>query len=177
MTAVLSVRPSGSVSTVVFDDGTSFRCTREFARRANIARGQQIDPVLVVRLRESASSDLALFHAERLTRRGRYSRLEIARRMRQAGVVGSDADHALDVLEQRGELDDQIVALSVARRSLKRALSRDPKLSWNEFRDRHGRRLSLRGFGAGESSAALRQAWSEHEELERSTVALDREQA
>ena len=169
MTAVLSIRPSGSVSTVSFDDGTSFRCTREFVQRSSITRGQEIDPVFVERLRESASYDLALFHAERLSQRGRYSKNEILQRLRQAGVEQAEARRAIDSLVDRGELDEQAVALSVARRSLRRSLSRDPDLSWSRFHQLHARRLALRGFGAGESSAALRQAWSE---LEQSTVAL-----
>ena len=170
MAAVVSIRPTGSTSTVNFDDGTSFRCTRDFVQRSNISRGQQIDPVFVDRLRESASYDLALYHAERLNRRGRYSRNELAQRLRQAGIVTSDATRALDSLVERGELDDQAVALSVARRSLRRALAREPSLSWNRFRNLHARRMALRGFGSADSSAALWQAWSE---FEQSTLALD----
>ncbi len=168
MTEVLSVRPTGSASTVDFDDGTSFRCTREFVQRSNITRGQQIDPIFVDRLREAASFDLALDQAQRLNRRGRYSRNEIAQRLRQAGIASQVAAHALDSLVECGELDDQTVALNIGRRSLRQALGRDPDLSWYRFRDLHARRLAMRGFGAAESSAALRQAWME---LEQATVA------
>lgn len=170
MTAVISVRPSGGVSTVAFDDGTSFRCTRAFVQQSNLSRGQQIDPVFVERLRRSASVDLAIHQAERLNRRGRYSRSEIAQRLRQQGIESSDVSRAVDVLRDRGELNDQSVALGIARRSLARALSRDPDLTWSGFRDRHARRLAMRGFGAADSSAALRQAWLERESSE---VALD----
>lgn len=170
MTAVRSVRPTGSVSTVDFDDGTSFRCTREFVQRSNLTSGQRIDPVFVDRLRESASFDLALYHAQRLNQRGRYSRNEIAQRLRQAGVTQTDAERALDSLLDSGELDDRTVALTIARRSLRRALGREPDLSWSRFRNLHARRLAMRGFGAADSIAVLQQAWSE---AEQSAVAPD----
>lgn len=163
MLAILSITPTGSVSTVSFDDGTSFRCTRDFLRRSNISRGQRIDPVFVDRLRESASYDLALSEADRLTRRNRYSRQEIAVKLRQAGLNDLDIRAALDTLAGRGELDDHHVALDLARRNLARAISRDPELTWSRFRLLYGRRLALRGFGAAESSSALREAWSEFE--------------
>ena len=161
MTTILSIRPTGSVSVVEFDDGTSVRCTRDFVRRSNMTRGQQIEPVLADRLRESAAQDLALAEAERLNRRGKHSRSEISARLRRTGIRDRDIRTALDALTERGALDDQAVALALARRGLSRALRRDPELTWNQFRTTHGRRLALRGFGAAESGAALRQAWSE----------------
>ena len=161
MTVILSIKRSGATSVVHFDDGTSFRCTRDFIRRSRLAPGQRIEPLFIDRLRESASYDLAVSEAERLVRRGRFSRGEIVSRLRQAELSITHINTALDALEARGELDDQAIALKIARRSLQRALVRDPNLSWNQFRSTHGRRLALRGFGPAQSSAALRQAWSE----------------
>ena len=161
MPAILSVRPSGSTSTVSFDDGTSIRCTREFVRRSNLSRGQQIDSVFVDRLRDSAAFDLARAQAERLNQRGRFSRTEIAVRMQQAGLPQPHISTALDDLAERGELDDYHVALASTRRNLSRELSRNPGLTWSRFRVTHGRRLALRGFGARDSAEALRQAWTE----------------
>lgn len=161
MPAILSVRPTGSVSTVNFDDGTSIRCTRDFIRRSNISRGQQIDPVFVDRLRDSAASDLARVQAERLNQRGRLSRREIAVRMQQAGIQEPHIGTALTELATRGELDDLQVALALTRRALGKELNRNPDLTWHRFRGTQGRRLALRGFGAHESAAALKQAWTE----------------
>lgn len=149
---------------VSFDDGTSFRCTRDFLRHSNITRGQRIDPVFVERLRESASHDLALSQADRLTQRDRYSRKEIAVKLQQAGLNDQDIKAALDTLSARGELDDHRVALYAARRSLAQAISRDPELTWSRFRGLQTRRLALRGFGAAESNSAVREAWSELED-------------
>ena len=161
MTAILSIRPTGSVSTVNLDDGTSFRCTRDFVRRSNIARGQQIDPVFVERLRESAAFDLAHAQAERLNQRGRLSRQEIAVRLQQAGIQEPHLGTALSALAERGELDDYHVALASVRRNLNRDLGRHSELTWATFRSTHGRRLALRGFGAHDSARALKQAWEE----------------
>ena len=161
MPAILSVRPTGSISTVNFDDGTSIRCTRDFIRRSNISRGQEIDPVFVDRLRNSAASDLARVLAERLNQRGRLSRREIAVRMQQAGIQEPHIGTALTELVERGELVDYHVALASTRRSLSRELSRNPDLTWSRFRSTHGRRLALRGFGARDSAQALKQAWTE----------------
>ncbi|MDE2966074.1 MAG: RecX family transcriptional regulator [Chloroflexota bacterium] len=161
MTAVLSIRPTGSVAVVEFDDGVPLRCTRDFLHRMKIRKGQQIEAVFVDRLRESAADDLALFEAERLNRRGRLSRNEIALKLQRADIPDSNARAALDLLAERGDLDDQSVALQVVRRSLNREISQNPDLTWNRFRNLQGRRLALRGFGSAESNAALRQAWAE----------------
>ena len=163
MTAVVSIRPTGTLSTVDFDDGSSIRCTREFAQRSRIERGQQIDPVFIDRLRESASHDLALHEAHRLAARQRYSRQEIAVKLQMAGIAKQDVDTALDTLEAQGNLSDYAVALEIARRSLRLTLERDPDLTWARYRRLHTRRLSLRGFGMADTDASLRQAWSELE--------------
>ena len=163
MTAVVSIRPTGALSTVDFDDGSSIRCTREFAQRSRIQRGQQIDPVFIDRLRESASHDLALHEAQRLVARQRYSRQEIAVKLQMADIAKQDVDTALDSLEARGELSDYAVALEVARRSLRLTLERDPDMTWASYRRLYTRRLSLRGFRMADIDASLRLAWSELE--------------
>ncbi len=159
MTAVVSVRPTGAVSVVDFDDGTSFRCTRDFARRSQLGRGQQIDDVFVARLRESASRDLALSEAQRLNRRQRYSRREMRNKLLHGDITASAADLALDELEGRGELDDLVVARQAASKGLRQLLSRDPSLTESGFYTVQQRRLLLRGFGSGTASAACREAW------------------
>ncbi len=161
MTRIESIRPAGALTVITFDDGAPLRCTRDFARRLNVRRGQAIDPVFIARLRESAAADHAERQAERLNRRGRDSRRAIAAKLQQAGIPDAAAARALDQLAARGELDDGAAALAYARRSLRQALQRDPELNWSSVRQRYGRRLALRGFAPGESSAALRQAWSE----------------
>lgn len=164
MPVIESIRRSSSISTVNFDDGTSIRCTSNFVRRSNIARGQLIDPVFVDRLRQSAEFDLAYSQAERLNRRGRMSRREIAVRLQQTGIQEAQIAAALDQLHQRGDLDDEVVALELTRRNLGRELNRNPDLSWRQFRSAQGRRLALRGFGQAATAAALKQAWSEQHE-------------
>ena len=161
MTAVVSVRPTGGVSVVDFDDGTSFRCTRDFVRRSQLSRGQQIDDVFVARLRESASRDLALSEAQRLNRRQRYSRREIRNKLLQGDIAAGAADLALDELEGRGELDDLVVARRAAGKGLRQLLSRDPSLTERGFYTVQQRRLLLRGFGSGTASAACREAWKD----------------
>jgi hypothetical protein len=165
MTVIQSIRPAGSISVVDFDDGTSFRCTRDFLSRSQLSRGQQIDPIIIERLRETASSDLALSQSRSLNSRGRFGRNEIAVKLQQAGLSHGEINSALDRLEAEGELDDRSVALEVARRSLKRDMNRNPDLTWRGFHNRHSRRLALRGFAASVSTNALRRAWSEIEAL------------
>lgn len=159
MTQVVSVRPAGAVSVVDFDDGTSIRCTRDFIRRSHLSKGQQIEAVFVDRLRDSASHDLALSEAQRLNRRRRYSRLEIANKLVAAGISAAAAREALDELEQSGELNDQLVALALARKGLRQALSRDPQLGRSGFRMLQTRRLALRGFDAATAAQACSDAW------------------
>lgn len=160
MTEVVSVRPAGAVSVVAFDDGTSFRCTRDFVRRSHLSRGQQIEEVFVARLRDSASLDLATSEAQRLNRRRRYSRREIANKLTAAGISANVAREALDELEQLGTLNDHMVALDLARKGLRQALSRDPHLQRNRFRMMQTRRLALRGFDPATAAQACNDAWS-----------------
>lgn len=161
MTEVLSIRASGAHSTVDFDDGRSFRCTRDFASRARITRGQQIDPVFVDRLVTSASFDLASHEARRLIRRQRYSRSEIAGRLKTAGLSAAIVGEVLDTLEERGELDDLGVALHIARQRLRIEQGRDSSLTWTDFGPAQARRLTMRGFGASTARHAVSLAWSE----------------
>ena len=165
MTTIVSVKPSGSVSTVDFDDGTSFRCTRDFARRSNLNRGQQIDPIFVDRLRLSATTDLALSLAERLNRRGRYSRREIEVKLRDAEIPWTFVGPALDTLAEHGDLSDFAVALTVTRTSLQRFPDRGVPDHWRRFRETQTRRLRLRGFDPAAADQALRQAWAECEQI------------
>ncbi|MCY3923845.1 MAG: RecX family transcriptional regulator [Chloroflexota bacterium] len=161
MTEVLSIHASGALSTVDFDDGTSLRCTRDFAARSHFSRGQEIDPVFVDRLRESASFDLATHEARRLIRRQRYSRNEIAAKLNVAGLASDVIRETLGLLERRGELDDLAVALHIARQKLRLAQSRNAALTWSEFGPAQARRLTMRGFHAGAAKQAVRLAWSE----------------
>ena len=161
MTEVLSIRASGALSTVDFDDGTSFRCTRDFAARSRISRGQDIDPVVVDRLRESASFDLAAHEARRLIGRQRYSRNEIGAKLKAAGLSTAIIGETLQALESRGELDDLGVALHIARQKLRLAQAQDSGLTWSEFGPAQARRLTMRGFNAGAAKQAVRLAWSE----------------
>ncbi|MCY3568734.1 MAG: RecX family transcriptional regulator [Chloroflexi bacterium] len=161
MTAVTSVRASGAMSVVEFDDGTSFRCTRDFARRSQLSRGQEIDDVFVARLQESASDDLALAEAQRLNQRRRYSRNEISHRLREAQIASAAVERALEELERRGELNDRDVALRLASKGLRQLLTRDSTLTEREFQIVQARRLMMRGFGAGAASDACRRAWQD----------------
>ena len=161
MTEVLSIRASGPRSTVDFDDGTSVRCTREFAARAQIAPGQIIDPVVLERLRESASFDLATHEARRLIRRQRYSRNEVARRLKAAGLSNEVIGDALATLERQGELDELAVAVHIARQRLRRAQGHQDGLTWSTFGPAQARRLTMRGFSGGVAKQAVRLAWSD----------------
>ena len=161
MTEVLSIRPSGALSTVSFDDGTSLRCTRDFAARSQISRGQEIDPVLVDRLRESASVDLATHESRRLIRRQRYSRNQIAAKLKAAELSNEVIGNVLSMLEQQGELNDLAVAVHIARQKLRHAQGRNPALGWSDFGPAQARRLTMRGFSGGSANQAVRLAWSE----------------
>ena len=161
MPVVISVQSRGAVSVVEFDDGASLRCTREFVRRSNLQRGQDIDDIFVERLRETASPELARSEAQRLNRRQRYSRRQIGSKLREVGIGAEAANLALDELESRGELDDRIVARDIARKGLRQLISRDPSLSEVGFRTAQTRRLLMRGFTPGAAAEACQQVWME----------------
>ncbi|MXX81180.1 MAG: RecX family transcriptional regulator [Chloroflexi bacterium] len=161
MPVVISVQSRGAVSVVEFDDGASLRCTREFVRRSNLQRGQDIDDIFVDRLRETASPELARSEAQRLDRRQRYSRRQICSKLRDVGIGAEAANLALDELESRGELDDRIVARDIARKGLRQLISRDPSLSEVGFRTAQTRRLLMRGFTPGAAAEACQQVWME----------------
>ena len=163
MPTVVAVRRSGGAATVEFDDGASLRCTRDFLQRMRVSSGQEIAPVFVARLRETAEADLALHEASRLARRGRYSRRDIASRLHQAGVSSEAAREALDTLALQGELDDAATALALAKRGLRLALARDPQVTRQQFFSSQTQRLALRGFNSGTAATACRDAWTAFE--------------
>ena len=156
MTLVLDVRRRGAVCVVQFEDGTELRCTRSFAQRTGITRGQEIEPVLIERLRETAGVELGLELARRRLGHGVHSRSELNQRLLGAGVPREAAETALNRLEALDELDDAAGALTLARISL-----REREHDWQEFRARCGRRLQRRGFAGTDIARALQQAWSE----------------
>ena len=159
MTMVQDVQRRGAVCVVKFEDAEELRCTRAFAQRTRIGRGQQIEPALVDRLRETAGVELGLELARRRLGHGIHSRSELSRRLQGAGVPRGAADQALDQLEALGELNDALGALILARISL-----REGDDDWSTYRARCGRRLQRRGFGASAISRALTRAWAELEE-------------
>ena len=171
---IVQVRPRGSASTVTLDDGSTFRCSREFARRSRLGRGQAIDDAILERLRQSAEDDLALSLADRLNRQQRFSQRQMAARLIRDGIDPATATRVFEQLSERGELDDRAVALSLARRELERAAGRGEQWEWRAFRQRLAGRLALRGFAGPDINAALRAAWAEvHPEALAETVAQD----
>lgn len=159
MTMVRDVQRRGAVCIVKFEDAGELRCTRSFAQRTRIGRGQEIEPALIDRLRETAGVELGLELARRRLGHGIHSRSELSRRLRGAGVPRRPAEAALDQLEALGELNDALGALILARISL-----REGDDDWPTYRARCGRRLQRRGFAASEISRALTRAWAEMEE-------------
>lgn len=159
MALVLDVRRRGAVCVVRFDGADELRCTRSFAQRTRIGRGQQIEPALIERLRETAGVELGLELARRRLGHGIHSRLELMQRLLGAGISREAAESALDRLQQAGELDDAAGALTLARISL-----RETNDDWVSFRSRCGRRLQRRGFPGTAIARALTRAWSEAEQ-------------
>ncbi len=156
MTLVLDIHRRGPVCVVQFENADELHCTRSFAQRIRIGRGQQIEPALLERLRETAGIELGLDLARRRLAHGLHSRSELNQRLLAAGVPRAAAAAALDQLEELHELDDATSALALARLNL-----RERDADWPAYRTRCGRRLQRRGFAAPEIAKALSAAWSE----------------
>ena len=157
MPTIRSIRPSRAALTVVLDDGADFRCSRDFAVRARLGRGQQIDDVILRRLMNEAARDFAHTELGRLVRKRRHSRAELVRRLQQAGVRPSDIRAALD---EAPSVD--LAELEIAAQATERAWAREQRrgraTAWSDFRVHQARRLAMRGFPPAVISAALEQA-------------------
>ncbi len=162
MPTIASIRPSGAATVITLDDHSDFRCTREFAARSRLSRGQQIDAVILERLRQQASFDLAYSEAARLLRKQKYSCREIAQRLSQSGCSRSDIRVAIDELAPAAQSDISIAA-SLTHDRWRRESQRDGATSWQEFRRRQAGRLAMRGFSPGAISAALAEVREQHD--------------
>ena len=162
MPTISSIRPSGAATVITLDDHSQFRCTREFAARSRLRRGQQIDSVILERLRLQASAQLAVAEANRLLRKRRYSRLEITQRLAANGCSRAHIRAALDGLSEAGELEVELAA-SLSDDRWRRDSQRDPALTWIGFCRRQAGRLAMRGFPPGVISSALAQVRERHD--------------
>ena len=168
MLQIIEIERKGSIWTLRFEHAPPLRCSRAFARRLNIQAGQQIDPVVLERMRQTAAADLAEQLAERLLRRPR-SRREIAARLRQEGVPDEAARAALEQLEEQGEHDELEDALILARQCASRG-----DTDWSAVRQRCGQRLRRRGFSAATAMRAVQLAWQETQQEARQETRQDR---
>ena len=157
MLQIIDIERKGSVWTLRFEHAPPLRCSRAFARRMNIQAGQQIDPVVLERMRQTAGLDLAEQQSRRLLRRPR-SRREIAARLRQEGVPDEAARAVLEQLEEQGEHDELEDALILARQCASRG-----DTDWSAVRQRCGTRLRRRGFSPATALRAVQQAWQEQQ--------------
>lgn len=168
MLQIIEIERKGSIWTLRFEHAPPLRCSRAFARRLRLNAGQQIDPVVLERMRQTAAADLAEQLAERLLRRPR-SRREIAARLRQEGVPDEAARAALEQLEEQGEHDELEDALILARQCASRG-----DTDWSAVRQRCGQRLRRRGFSATTAMRAVQLAWQETQQENRQENRQDR---
>ena len=155
MIQIIAIARSGTTCTVQFDGAPPLRCSRAFARRMKIQAGQQIDPIVLERVRHTAAADLAEYLAQRLLERPR-SRRELAARLRQEGIDENVVRNTVEQLELQGYHDEGGDALDLARQCASRGAQ-----DWNTMRQRCGQRLRRRGFSAATALRAVQRAWQE----------------
>ena len=165
MPLIAALTRRGRTRIAQFDDGSELRCTAAFTARMKLQPGQEIDPIILERLRVNAAFDLATELARARLNRGLHSRRELARYLSQQEIPSAPITEALDQLEIEGDLDDHQSALALARLAVRSddaaAAGEVDDEAWRRFRDRHGRRLQLRGFSPSAIHRALRLAWDE----------------
>lgn len=160
MPTVTRIRRQGRTRVVEFDDAHELPCTAAFVRRASLARGQTIDAPILDSLRQTAEYDLALELGRRRLDGGLCSAAELARHLAHHHIPRHAADDALQQLRLDGILNDYAAALTLAREAAL-SLSNRGAAEFSAFRDKVGRRLTLRGFPAAAISRAVRTAWDE----------------
>ena len=85
MVLITDLQRRAGVCTVSFESAPKLSCSREFAQRLKLGRGQDIDEIVLDRIRATAATDLAEHLAHKLLQRPR-SRRELAARLLQSGV-------------------------------------------------------------------------------------------
>ena len=162
MVRIVDIERRGTIWTIRFESEPQLRCSRAFARRLRLDAGQEIDPALLERVRETAAVDLADRLVERILRRP-HSRREIAARLHQEGVPETAVRATLERLMQDAEHDEGGDALELARRCVPQGGQ-----DWNEVRRKCGQRLQRRGFSAATALRAVQTAWQEAQQPQRS---------
>ena len=155
MVLITDLQRRAGVCTVSFESAPKLSCSREFAQRLKLGRGQDIDEIVLDRIRATAATDLAEHLAHKLLQRPR-SRRELAARLLQSGVPREAALEVLKRIEADGEHDDEDDAFELARRCISGIES-----DWERARQRCGDRLQRRGFSPSTASRAVLTAWQE----------------
>ena len=155
MVLITDLQRRAGVCTVSFESAPKLSCSREFAQRLKLGRGQDIDEIVLDRIRATAATDLAEHLAHKLLQRPR-SRRELAARLLQSGVPREAALEVLERIEADGEHDDEDDALELARRCISGNES-----DWERAQRRCGNRLQRRGFSHSTASRAVLAAWQE----------------
>lgn len=109
MPQVTNVDRKGRRLTIHFDDETSLRCDRGFRLAKGFDVGQQIEGLILERVRLEAARHEADLAARRWLRRP-HSRAEIAKRLRKLDIPREIIDDTLDEMERHGFLDDRAYA-------------------------------------------------------------------
>ena len=106
MVLITDLQRRAGVCTVSFESAPTLSCSREFAQRLKLGRGQDIDEIVLDRIRATAATDLAEYLAHKLLERPR-SRRELAARLLQNGVPRQAALDVLERIEADGEHNDR----------------------------------------------------------------------
>jgi regulatory protein len=106
---VTNVDRKGRRLTIHFDDETSLQCDRGFGLAKGFDVGQQIEGLILERVRLEAARHEANLAARRWLRRP-HSRAEIAKRLRKIAIPREIIEQTLDEMERHGFLDDRAYA-------------------------------------------------------------------
>ena len=109
MPQVTNVDRKGRRLSIHFDDETLLQCDRDFRLAKGFDVGQEIEGLILERVRLEAARHEADLAARRWLRRPR-SRAEIAKRLRKIEIPREIIDETLDEMERRGFLDDRAYA-------------------------------------------------------------------
>ncbi|HJN91125.1 MAG TPA: regulatory protein RecX [Dehalococcoidia bacterium] len=132
MPRVTEIHRKGRNVEVSFDDETSLRCDRAFQLAQTFAVDQDIDALILDRVRDQAALHYAEAASLRWLKARPRSRAEIGRRLRARGISQPIVDTTLDALEKHGHLNDRAYAAAFTDDRVRRQ-SRSASLIQNEL--------------------------------------------
>ena len=100
---------------LTLEDGTLLRVTEDEMLRFRLREGQELDSEMLKAIRKSADASNTKQRAANMIASRPLSRKELTKRLVQKGSDASDAEAAVDWLEELGAVDDEAYAATLVR--------------------------------------------------------------